>query len=98
MCPYTAAVGALVVTRAAITPGMRVLDVACGTGTDALPAARVGCSTRARAKATGDGLEIEWREGDAENLPFEDGSVDRVLSTFPTQVRPASPANRRSCH
>jgi len=35
-----------------------------------------------RAKAKAEGLEIEWREGDAENLPFEDGSFDRVLSTF----------------
>jgi ubiquinone/menaquinone biosynthesis C-methylase UbiE len=86
-------VGELVVTRASITPGMRVLDVACGTGNAALPAARAGARVTGldlattlldagRAKATAAGLEIEWREGDAENLPFEDGSFDRVLSTF----------------
>jgi ubiquinone/menaquinone biosynthesis C-methylase UbiE len=91
--PYISEVGELVVTRASITPGMRVLDVACGTGNAALPAAGAGARVTGldlattlldagRAKATAAGLEIEWREGDAENLPFEDGSFDRVLSTF----------------
>lgn len=40
--PYIAEVGELVVARAGITPGMRVLDVACGNGNAALPAARAG--------------------------------------------------------
>ena len=91
--PYIAEVGELVVSRAGITPGIRVLDVACGTGNAALPAARAGARVTGldlavklleagQAKATTEGLEIEWREGDAEHLPFEDGSFDRVLSTF----------------
>ena len=91
--PYIAEVGELVVARAGITPGMRVLDVACGTGNAALPAARAGARVTGldlttklldvgRAKAKAEGLDIEWQEGDAENLPFEDGSFDRVLSTF----------------
>ena len=91
--PYIADVGELVVTRAGISPGMRVLDVACGTGNAALPAARAGARVTGldlaaklldtgRAKARAEGFEIEWREGDAENLPFEDGAFDRVLSTF----------------
>jgi ubiquinone/menaquinone biosynthesis C-methylase UbiE len=91
--PYIAEVGELVVLRAGITPGMRVLDVACGTGNAALPAARAGARVTGldlatklleggQAKARAEGLEIEWREGDAENLPFEDGRFDRVLSTF----------------
>ena len=91
--PYIADVGELVVTRAGITPGMRVLDVACGTGNAAWPAARAGAHVTGldlaakllevgRARARTEGLEIEWREGDAEHLPFEDGSFDRVLSTF----------------
>jgi SAM-dependent methyltransferase len=88
-----AEVGELVVARAEIEAGMRVLDVACGAGNAALPAARAGGRVtgldlsptlleRGRAKAEAAGLEIEWVEGDAEQLPFEDGSFDRVLSTF----------------
>jgi ubiquinone/menaquinone biosynthesis C-methylase UbiE len=91
--PYIAEVGELVMSRAGITPGMRVLDVACGAGNAALSAARGGARVTGldlaaklleagRAKARAEGLDIEWREGDAENLPFEDGSFDRVLSTF----------------
>ena len=91
--PYIAEVGELVVTRAAIAPGMRVLDVACGAGNAALPAARAGARVTAldlaaklldagRAKAREEGLDIEWHEGDVENLPFENRTFDRVLSTF----------------
>jgi len=90
---YIADVGELVATRAGITPGLRVLDVACGTGNAALPAARAGARVTgldlaatlldaARAKSQAEGLEIDWQHGDAENLPFEDGSFDRVLSVF----------------
>jgi ubiquinone/menaquinone biosynthesis C-methylase UbiE len=91
--PYIAEVGELVVLRAGLTPGLRVLDVACGTGNAALPAARAGARVigldlaanlleAGRTKANAEGLDIEFREGDAEHLPFEDGSFDRVLSTF----------------
>jgi SAM-dependent methyltransferase len=86
-------VGELVAARASIEPGMSVLDVACGAGNATLPAARgegrvTGLDLtprlleQGRAKAEKEGLEIEWVEGDAEELPFEDGSFDRVLSTF----------------
>jgi ubiquinone/menaquinone biosynthesis C-methylase UbiE len=88
-----AEVGELVAERAAIEPGMTVLDVACGTGNAARPAARAGARVtgldlapklleQGRAKAEKEGLELEWVEGDAEELPFEDDSFDRVLSTF----------------
>jgi ubiquinone/menaquinone biosynthesis C-methylase UbiE len=88
-----AEVGELVAARAAIEPGMTVLDVACGTGNAARPAARAGGRVtgldlvpklleQGREKAEKEGLEIEWVEGDAEALPFEDDSFDRVLSTF----------------
>ena len=86
-------VGELVVARARVDAGMTVLDVACGTGNAALPAARAGASVTGldlvpellesgRTKAAAEGLEIEWVEGDAEELPFEDDSFDRVFSTF----------------
>jgi SAM-dependent methyltransferase len=90
---YIADVGELLVARADIAPGMRALDVACGTGNAARPAARAGARVTGldlvpklleagRAKAQAEGFDIEWREGDAEDLPFEGASFDRVLSTF----------------
>jgi len=93
LSPYIAEVGELVVARARIDRGMSVLDVACGAGNAARPAARAGAQVVAldlvpklleagREKAKAEGLEIDWKEGDAENLPFEDGRFDRVLSTF----------------
>jgi SAM-dependent methyltransferase len=93
LSPYIADVGELVAARAGPEAGMDVLDVACGTGNAAFPAARAGARVTGldltpqlleagRARAEAEGVDIEWREGDAENLPFEDGSFDRVLSTF----------------
>lgn len=86
-------VGERVVARAGVAPGIRVLDVACGTGNAALPAARAGGEVTGldlapklldagRSRADAAGVEIEWVEGDAEELPFEDASFDRVFSTF----------------
>ena len=107
---YIADVGELVVARANIEPGMRVLDVACGTGNAARPAARAGARVTGldlvpklleagRAKAEAEGLDIEWREGDAEDLPFDDRQFDRVFSTFghmfaPRHQRTASEMGR----
>ena len=93
LSPFIAEVGELVVARAGLEKGMTVLDVACGTGNAARPAARAGAIVTGldlvpklldagRAKAAAEGLAIEWREGDAEDLPFEDGQFDRVFSTF----------------
>jgi ubiquinone/menaquinone biosynthesis C-methylase UbiE len=93
LSPYIAEVGELVVARSGITPEMDILDVACGTGNAARPAARAGARVVAldltpklleagRKLARTEGLEIEWKEGDAENLPFEDRRFDRVFSTF----------------
>jgi ubiquinone/menaquinone biosynthesis C-methylase UbiE len=86
-------VGERTVERAGVRPGMSVLDVACGAGNVALPAARAGAQATgldlvpelleaAQSKADAAGLQIEWVEGDAENLPFPDDSFDRVISTF----------------
>jgi SAM-dependent methyltransferase len=90
---YIADVGERVVGRAGVDAEMRVLDVACGTGNAAIPAARAGARVAGldrvpelleagREKAAAAGLDIDWVEGDAEELPFEDGAFDRVFSTF----------------
>jgi SAM-dependent methyltransferase len=82
-----------------IAPADAVLDVATGTGNVALQAAVRGAEVVgldltpelfavARARATRHEVAIEWIEGDAEDLPFEDESFDRVLSVFGVQFAP----------
>ena len=79
--------------------GERVLDVACGNGNAALAAARrfarvtgidyvPALLVRAGSRATADGVALELREGDAEDLPFPDGAFDVVLSTFGVMFAP----------
>ena len=86
-------IGERLVDAAGIEPDARVLDVASGTGNAALPAARKGADVTAsdltpslleagRARAKAEGLELQWVEADAENLPFENESYDVVLSTI----------------
>src|SRR5262249_43711189 len=93
LAPAIEEVGRLVVERAAVDGAAKVLDIACGTGNVSIPAARAGADVtgldltpklleQARAKAAAAGLDVHWVEGDAENLPFDDDSFDRVLSTF----------------
>src|SRR5437764_14450141 len=79
--------------------GSKVLDVAAGNGMVSLAAARRWCEVTStdyvpallecgRARASAGGMEIEFREADAENLPFADGSFDVVLSTFGVMFTP----------
>jgi ubiquinone/menaquinone biosynthesis C-methylase UbiE len=85
-----------------VRAGHRVLDVAAGNGNVALAAARRGCDVvatdyvpalldRARARAAADGLVMEFREADAEALPFDDASFDAVVSTFGVMFTPDQP-------
>jgi ubiquinone/menaquinone biosynthesis C-methylase UbiE len=86
-------VGDTTVERAGIEAGMEVLDVACGTGNATIPAARLGARVTgldfqpdlmetARALAAEAGVDVELVEGDAQDLPFEDASFDRVISAL----------------
>jgi ubiquinone/menaquinone biosynthesis C-methylase UbiE len=88
-----ASAGETVVERAQIEPGMDVLDVACGTGNATVPAAKLAARVTgldfapdllkiAREYGADSMVEVDWIEGDAQNLPFEDDSFDRVISCF----------------
>jgi SAM-dependent methyltransferase len=91
--------GPRLVEAAGIGPDKRVLDVAAGTGNASLPAAERGARVTAsdltpelleagRARAGQAGLELEWAEADAENLPFEDASFDVVMSSIGVMFAP----------
>ncbi len=80
-------------------PGQRVLDVACGSGTAALVAARRYCEVvgldyvpelveRAKIQARSSGLGARFEVADAQDLPFPDDSFDVVLSVFGVQFAP----------
>jgi SAM-dependent methyltransferase len=85
--------------RLTMRRGMRVLDVACGTGNLAVIAAKCGCDVsgidiasnliaQARARAAREGLDIVFEEGDAEALPFENDRFDLVVSMFGVMFTP----------
>jgi ubiquinone/menaquinone biosynthesis C-methylase UbiE len=83
--------GPIVVEAAKVRPGMRVLDVAAGTGNVAIRAAEAGAEVVAsdltpenfeagRKRARARGVDLEWVQANAEALPFEDGEFDVVTS------------------
>lgn len=89
----TTAEAARLVKYGGVRPGDRVLDVACGTGVVAVTAARLGARVtavdltpelleRARENARIAGVEIDWLEGDVEQLPLPDTAFDVVLSQY----------------
>jgi SAM-dependent methyltransferase len=91
--------GPRLVDACGIGPGLRVLDVAAGTGNAAIPAAQRGANVTAsdltpelldagRARADAVGTTLEWVEADAERLPFDDGSYDVVMSAIGVMFAP----------
>jgi len=90
--------GGILVQTVDVLPGQRVLDVAAGTGTAALPAARRGAAVTATdltpellevgRVAAEDDLDLTWQVADAEALPFEDGAFDVVLSCIGVMFAP----------
>ena len=79
--------------------GQSVLDVAAGNGNVTLAAARRWCDVmstdyvpslleRGRARAAAEGLSVQFKEADAENLDFGDATFDTVLSTFGVMFTP----------
>jgi SAM-dependent methyltransferase len=90
---FTTAPAGQLVKRSRIRAGDRVLDVACGTGVVATTAACLGARVtgldltpelleRARENGRTAGVEINWQEGDVEQLPFGDAAFDVVVSQF----------------
>jgi SAM-dependent methyltransferase len=91
--------GPRLVQACGIGSGMTALDVAAGTGNASIPAAETGARVTAsdltpelfeagRARAEGAGVELEWVEADAENLPFDDASFDVVMSSIGAMFAP----------
>src|ERR1041384_1387377 len=87
------------VKRLDLKPGMKVLDVACGTGNLAIPAARTGADVtgvdiapnlveQARENAKREGLNAQFDEGDAEALSYNDASFDVVATMFGAMFAP----------
>src|SRR5215467_4919652 len=91
--------GPVLVEACGVGAGDRVLDVAAGSGNAAIPAALAGASVVAsdltpelfaagRQEAARQGAQLEWRQADAEDLPFADGAFDTVLSCLGVMFTP----------
>lgn len=87
------------IARLGLKPGAQVLDVACGTGNLAIPAAKAGARVtgvdiapnsveQARENAKAAGLSVRFDEGDAEALPYSDASFDAVVTMFGAMFAP----------
>lgn len=87
------------ISRLNFQPGEQVLDVACGTGNLAIPAARMGAQVtgidiapnlveQAKAWAHSEGLAVQFEEGNAEQMPYADASFDAVVTMFGAMFAP----------
>jgi len=87
------------VSRIGIAPGAKVLDIACGTGNTAIPAAKIGAAVtgvdiasnlleQARKRADDHKVKARFEEGDAEDLPYPDHSFDVILTMFGAMFAP----------
>jgi ubiquinone/menaquinone biosynthesis C-methylase UbiE len=101
-------VGRRLVELAGVEPGMELLDVACGTGNAAIPAAQAGARVTgldlyadmlavARERAADYMVELDWIEAHPRELPFPEASFDSVLSVFPPEDELVIPEMRRVC-
>jgi ubiquinone/menaquinone biosynthesis C-methylase UbiE len=91
--------GGILVDALDVQAGQRVLDVAAGTGTSAIPSAQRGADVVAtdltpelldvgRAAAGAQGIELTWQTADAEALPFADARFDVVMSSIGVMFAP----------
>lgn len=91
--------GPVLVEATAIGPADRVLDVAAGTGSVAIPAAQTGAKVvasdltpqlldRGKTVAAAQGVRLEWCEANAEELPFADNEFDAVVSSIGVMFAP----------
>jgi ubiquinone/menaquinone biosynthesis C-methylase UbiE len=91
--------GTVLVETLDVRAGQRVLDVAAGTGTSAIPSARRGAEVIAtdltpellavgRARAEAEGIKLTWQTADAEALPFADAEFDVVMSSIGVMFAP----------
>jgi ubiquinone/menaquinone biosynthesis C-methylase UbiE len=94
-----APLGPILVSAIGIGPGVRVLDVAAGTGNISLPAAKTGANVvstdltpellqRSKVRAATQGLTLDYREANAHALPFGNGEFDVVMSAIGVQFAP----------
>jgi SAM-dependent methyltransferase len=95
-------VAELLADAADLRAGSSVLDVATGSGNAAIAAARLGTRVtgvdyvpslleRGRERAAAERVAIDFRDGDAEEIPFPDASFDATLSVFGSMFAPDQP-------
>jgi len=94
-----APLGPILVEACSVRPQQHVLDVGAGTGNAAIAAAKAGARVTAsdltpellaegRRIAQNAGVDLEWRQGDAEALPFATAEFDTVLSSIGVMFAP----------